>query len=133
MVADPSIAVEVGKIVGVAVPIRLVFTRKSGITNASTAVQLLCDKVKPGEWWVLDHAALYNNSGEQVTSTWMILKDGVTILVAADDTVANGAAVGTNILPMLRQEEQFGVQVTGSAAKGTIWLFVEAHAIPSPD
>ena len=133
MGADPSIAIEVGKIVGVAVPIRLVFTRKSGITNASTAVQLLCDKVKPGEWWVLDHAALYNNSGEQVTSTWMILKDGVTILVSANDTVADAAAAGTNILPMLRQEEQFGVRVTGSAAKGIIWLLLEAHAIPSPD
>jgi hypothetical protein len=131
-VRDPIIAVEEGRILGVAVPLRLILDRTLGCTNTTTPVQVLSDRVQAGEWWVLDFVSLYNQSGESVTAQWCIKSLGGIILVSSDITIADGKADNTNTLPIIHEEEQFGVLVTGTAKKGTVTLVLCAHAIPYP-
>lgn len=124
---NPTVTpVEVVRLPLIIIPL---FLRRVGSTNTTTAVQLLCDKVKPTDWWVMDFAAIYNESGESVTAQWVIVH-GLEVLVVSEDlTVADGKAVRTNILPTLQEGEAFGVQVTGTAKKGKITLVVSAHII----
>ena len=117
------------EVVNLPVLIIPLFIRRVGTTNTTTAVLLLADVVKPTDWWVMDFAAIYNQSGESVTAQWVISRGAQVLLVSEDLTVADGKAVRSNILPTLQEGEAFGVQVTGTAKKGTITLIVSAHII----
>lgn len=107
-----------------------IFNRVVGQSNAGTAALILCPRVPADEWQILDFASVYNQSGESLTCQWVIVRGQTTILVSADMTVADGAAVGTNILPQLMEQEQFGVQVKGTSKSSQVTLVVSAHSIP---
>jgi hypothetical protein len=129
MVDESKVAATPVEVVNLPVLIIPLFIRRKGTTNTTTAVLLLADQVKPTDWWVMDFAAIYNQSGESVTAQWVIVRGSETIVVSEDLTVADGKAVRSNILPTIQEGEAFGVQVTGTAKKGTITLVVSAHII----
>lgn len=111
---------------------RVIAARLVATTNTSTPVFIRSDQVKPGEWWVLDFASLYNESGESVTLQWCILRGATVIFVSADLTVADGDGYASVDLPVLMEGEIFAARVTGAAATGKVTMVLSAHALPAP-
>jgi len=98
--------------------------RVAGATNTTAPVLLETQPVPPDEIWVLKFAALHNQSGESVTHQWALKWGSTLVLVSADNTVADGKAVGTDMLPTLAAGEKFAAQVTGTAKIGPVTLVV---------
>lgn len=98
--------------------------RVVGATQTTTPVLLETQQVPPDEIWVLKFAAFYNQSGEAVTQQWALEWGSTVVLVSADNTVADGKAVGTNLLPTLAAGEKFAAQVTGVAKQGQVTMVV---------
>ena len=94
----------------------------SGVTNTTTPVLLESRVVPPGEAWELDFAAFYNQSGESVTQQWAIEWGTTLVLTSADNTVADGKAVSTDILPILVEGESLVAQAVGAAKQGPITM-----------
>jgi hypothetical protein len=108
---------------------RLISERRVGTTNTTTAVYIKSDTVPAGEFWVLDFASLYNESGESITLQWCILRGETVIFVSADSTVADGDAVDTIELPVLGEGEKFAARVTGSAKTSTVTMVLSGRAM----
>ena len=101
--------------------------RVVGSSNAGTAALVETQKVPPDEIWDLDFAALHNQSGESVTHQWVLEWGSTLVLLCADNTVADGKAVSTNILPTLGAGEKFAAQVTGTAKVGQVTMVVSGR------
>jgi hypothetical protein len=101
---------------------RVISERRVGTTNTTTPVYIESDPVPAGEFWVLDFASLYNQSGESVTLQWVIRRGGQDIFVSADLTVADGDAYPSVDLPILAEGEIFAARVTGSAKASTVTM-----------
>jgi hypothetical protein len=108
----------------------MVADRRVATTNTTTAVLVTSDRVPSDEFWVLDFAALYNESGESVTLQWCIVHGDTVIFVSADSTVADGKAVSAVDLPVLVEGEQFAARVTGSAKQGKVTMVLTAARFP---
>jgi hypothetical protein len=86
--------------------------------------------VPQNELWLLDFAALYNQSGESITAQWVILEGSRVIFISADLTVADGDAVASTELPTLREGERFAARAVGTAKLGMITLVVSGVRLP---
>jgi hypothetical protein len=98
--------------------------RVTGSTSAGTAALVETQPVPPDEIWVLGFASLHNQSGESVTHQWALEWGSTLVLISADNTVADGKAVSTDILPTLAVGEKFAAQVTGAAKLGLVTMVV---------
>lgn len=100
------------------------FFRFAGITNAGTAVSVLSERMKPGQWLEVLFYAVYNASGESITVLWGIEAMGAFAGINSDTAATNAATLnGFQTSPLfLREGEQFGAQVTGTADKGPFTL-----------
>ncbi len=108
----------------------IIIERRVGSTNTTTAALIASDRVGQTEAWILDFAALYNESGESITLQWCIVSRSTVIFISGDITVADGDASSTVDLPTLIEGEQFAARVTGTAKLGKVTLVLSGARLP---
>lgn len=108
------------------IPLRI---RQSSTSNAAVAVNILAPAVKPGEIWRVRHAALDNESGESVKVAFGITDIGGLLRIAAIATVATGDAGSIFTDVLLTEGDRLTAQVTGTADKGPVTLFVSGEIL----
>ncbi|MGH9487135.1 MAG: hypothetical protein ACRD04_06035 [Terriglobales bacterium] len=98
------------------------FLRKTGLTDAGTAITITAEQVKPGQWLEVTFLSLDNESGESVTVAFGAQAiGGFTKFIT--DTAANlsSAAGAWKAGPIfLREGETLAAQVTGTSDKGAV-------------
>ena len=118
-------------------PISELFFRIDGQTNSGTAVQVVSPPCPQDQLWAPNFASAQNNSGESTTIQFCLKRGTVTIEISIDNTVADGAAISTNVLPLVGPGEQIGVQVKGAAKASTVhlvlsgWIYHERQEPPA--
>lgn len=106
--------------------------RVVGSTNTTTAANIESQQVPPGEVWELGFACLYNESGEPVTVSWLMV-DGTRLeQLTGTDQVANNDSLPFPLpLPTLPEGAKLRAKVTGVAQTGKVTLILTGRRWPS--
>lgn len=104
--------------------------RATATTNAGTAVNVDSQKVPPGEVWRLNFAALNNESGENVSLAWAVVRGSQVIKLKYTAALATAAGDILDPQPLLFEGDLLRAVVTGSANSSLVTLLFTGWRVP---
>jgi hypothetical protein len=99
---------------------RPISERLAQICPSTTPTAIDSQVVPAGEVWELTFAAVYNGSAENFKVELCIVDHGQVIPFNVTAALSTGAAVATNIVPILLEGQILRARCTGSASGGTM-------------